>query len=201
VPTRFGTLLSSLRAERGLDVLGLADLCRKSDRVLLKKISSGSILLYEIGARFPHPRRAEVLAQLLESPHLLQIYQEERKPSRAYRYKAELGLIPPYKASEDHCRALSKAGKGRPKSESHRQRISQASKGRLPSEAAVQARTIQDKYTGFGTRGQRYRQRQKHRVLIARLEERARQAALRPVWAPPEGWEPYADTWGPVPAR
>jgi hypothetical protein len=193
--SNFGLLLSRLRARRGLNVVGLVALCRGSDEVLLKKVSSGSIFLYEIGNRFPHPRRAEALARLLKSPRLFRVYQKERKSSWSYRYKVELGLIPVYKASEDHCRALSRAGKGRPKSESHRQKISLANKGRRTPEASIQARTIRDKYTGFGTRGQRYRQRQKERALVAQLEERARLAALRPPWEPSDGWEPYSDTW------
>lgn len=198
--TRFGTLLSSLRAERGFDVLGLRALCRGSDEASLRGICRSSIDDYELGHVLPFPSRAEALARLLECPRLLEVYQEERKPSRTYWWKAKAGLIPdmihkplpesrrnaisrtkkgrPGKPrSEAERQAISKALKGRPKSEAHRQAMSRAFKGRSSPEAtqaSIRARTIQDEFTDLENSAWRFQQRRKRDTQTVSREKRPR---------------------------
>jgi hypothetical protein len=214
----FGRLLERLRLKLGLDLLDFTVMCQQSGEVELRKMKRGSVAGYELGQRFPHPGRAAALARVLESPHLLQVYQEERKPQCAYWWIVEAGLEGALKDkpwSEERrqqvsdfmkgrpmseaCRqALKAANTARPKTEADRRARSERLKGHRLPEAAYQARIIQDQFTHLPTAQERFAQRKRWRREQAKLEERLKLASQRPVWSPPEGWgevEPW-DGWG-----
>jgi hypothetical protein len=156
----FGLLLSRLRHERGLDIVGFMRMCRQSDEVALKGVSTASIFDYELGNSLPRPGRAGALARLLESPSLLQAHQEEYKPPSAYHWmvrsdeaieatrQAKAEVLRGQLRSEDFCQAQSRRQKGRPMPEVVRQ-------------ASLEVRTIQDEFTGRGNKDWRRRQRKR----------------------------------------